>query len=114
LRTLIKGVEYIKKSPYSFTDTSQTAIKYLKNTPIKYYTEPEINWKMKEYNGDFSNQNALDGSCMINELILLGNTNAHLVITQDKGYRKPNNRKQPHSWSIVDNPELLMWLLSIN
>ncbi len=104
---------YTEKSPYSFTDTNQTAIRYLIHTPIMYYTEPEITWKMKEYNGDFSNQNAIDGSCMINELILLGNTNAHLIITQDKGYRKPTNRKQPHSWSIVDNVELIKWLLSM-
>ena len=102
---------YYNKSPYSFSDTNQTAIKYLINTPIIYYSEPEINWKMKEYNGDYSSQNVIDGSCMINELILLGNTNANLVITQDKGYRKPDNRKQPHSWSIVDNPELIKWLL---
>lgn len=104
---------YYNKSPYSFTDTNQTAIRYLINTPITYYSEPEINWKMKEYNGDYSSQNVLDGSCMINELILLGNKNANLIITQDKGYRKPNNRKQPHSWSIVDNQELINWLLSV-
>lgn len=99
-------------SPYSVSDTTQTAIKYIRNIPITYYSEPDINWWMKEYNLDYSGLNALDGSCMINELKLLGNNNANLVITQDKGYRKPNNRKQPHSWSIVDNPELIKWLLS--
>lgn len=103
---------YYNYSPYSLSDTTQTAIKYLKNTPITYYSEPDINWWMKEYNLDYSSLNTLDGSCMINELKLLGNTNTNLVITQDKGYRRPNNRKQPHSWSIVDNPELIKWLLS--
>ena len=105
---------YIKKSPYSFTDTSQTAIKQIRNTPIRYYSEPEINWKMKEYgNSDFSDLNGLDGSCMINELVLLGNTNAQLILTEDKGYRKPNNRKKPHSWSIIDDQELIQWLQSL-
>jgi hypothetical protein len=103
---------YYKYSPYSFSDTTQTAIKYLVNTPITYYSEPDINWWIKEYNLDYSGLNVLDGSCMINELKLLGNAKANLVITQDKGYRKPNNSKQPHSWSIIDNPELIRWLLS--
>lgn len=105
---------YYKNSPYSFSDTTQTAIKYLINTPITYYSEPEINWKMKEYGDDYSGQNVMDGSCMISELILLGNTNAHLIITENKGYRRPNHRKQPHSWSIVDDTELIKWLLSVN
>ncbi|BDS11519.1 alpha/beta hydrolase [Aureispira anguillae] len=105
---------YIDKSPYCFTDTNQTAIKQITNIPIRYYTEPELNWKMKKYgSSDFSDINGLDGSCMINELVLLGNTNAQLILTKNKGYRKPNHRKQPHSWSIIDDEELIQWLQSL-
>ncbi len=104
---------YYRYSPYSFSDTTQAAIKHIKNIPIRCYSEPDVNWAMKEYHFDYSGLNVLDGSCMINELKLLGNTNANLVLTQDKGYRKPNHRKQPHSWSIVDNTELIKWLLSV-
>jgi len=103
---------YYKYSPYTFSDNNQTAIKYLINTPIRYYTEPDINWWLKERGGDYSGMNALDGSCMINELNRLGNSNAFLIATQNKGYRKPDNRRHPHSWSIVDNIELINWLLS--
>lgn len=91
---------YYKYSPYSFTDTKQTAIKYLINTQIRFYTEPDINWWLKEYGADYSIMNALDGSCMINELNRLGNSNAYLITTQNMGYRKPDNRRYPHSWSI--------------
>lgn len=102
---------YIDKSPYCFTDTNQTAIKHIINIPIRYYTEPELNWKMKELGStDYSDINGLDGSCMINELILLGNKKAELILTKDKGYRRPNHRKQPHSWSIIDEKELIQWL----
>lgn len=102
---------YINKSPYCFTDTNQTAIKHIVNIPIRYYTEPELNWKMKELGStDYSDINGLDGSCMINELILLGNKNAELILTQDRGYRRPDHRKQPHSWSIIDEEELIKWL----
>jgi esterase/lipase len=103
---------YYKYSPYSFSDTKQTAIKYLINTPIRFYTEPDINWWLNERGGDYSGMNALDGSCMINELNRLGNKNAFLITTQNKGYRKPDHKRHPHSWSIVDNDELVKWLLS--
>ena len=49
---------------------------------------------------------------MINELNRLGNQNAELITTQKKGYRKPDNKRHPHSWSIVDNDELINWLLN--
>lgn len=103
---------YHKYSPYSFSDTKQTAIKYLIKTPIRYYTEPDINWWLKERGEDYSGMNALDGSCMINELNLLGNSNAFLITSQNKGYRKPDHKRHPHSWSIVDNDELIKWLMS--
>lgn len=106
---------YIDKSPYCFTDTNQTGIKQLIETPIRYYTEPELQWKMDDFgSADFSDINGLDGSCMINELRLLGNKQAELILTQDKGYRRPNHRKQPHSWSIIDNKELLKWLQNLD
>jgi hypothetical protein len=49
---------------------------------------------------------------MINELNRLGNTKATLITTQNKGFRKPDNRRHPHSWSIVDKKELIIWLLN--
>ena len=102
---------YINQSPYCFTDTNQRAIKHLIDIPIRYYTEPELLWKMEYFGGaDYSDINGLDGSCMINELMLLGNKNAELILTKDKGYRRPNHRKQPHSWSIIDDEELIQWL----
>lgn len=105
---------YIEMSPYCFSDTNQTAIKYLINIPIRYYTEPELKWKMKDFgSADYSDINAMDGSCMINELVLLGNKQAELILSTDKGYRRPNHRKQPHSWSIIDDKELIRWLLGV-
>jgi hypothetical protein len=108
-KTALKN--YYKISPYSFTDTTQTAIKNIINLPVRIYSEPDINWWLKENSEDFTGMNVTDCSAMINELNRLGNTKAELIITQNKGYRKPNNSKHPHSWSIVDNNELIEWLL---
>lgn len=103
---------YHKTSPYSFSDTTQTAIKKLLQVPLRIYTEPDIHWWMKERGMDYSGMNSTFLSAMINELNKLGNKKATLITTQNKGYRKPNNTRHPHSWSIVDNDELITWLLN--
>ena len=103
--------EYYKLSPYSFSDSTQTAIRKLSNMPLRIYTEPDINWWLKERGADITSMNATECSAMINELNRLGNESAELITTQNKGYRKPQNKRHPHSWSIVDNDELVKWLL---
>lgn len=103
--------DYHKLSPYSINDTTQTAIKKLKNIPLRVYTEPDIHWWMNTYSIDYTNMNATECSAMINELNLLGNKNATLITTQNKGFRKPDNNPNPHSWSIVDNEDLIKWIL---
>ncbi len=103
--------DYYNISPYAFSDTTQRAIKNLIKMPLRIYTEPDINWWLKERNADFSSMNATECSAMINELNRLGNQSAELITTQNKGYRKPDNRRHPHSWSIVDNDKLIKWLL---
>tara|TARA_R110000868_G_scaffold5201_3_gene31969 strand:+ start:45 stop:980 length:936 start_codon:yes stop_codon:yes gene_type:complete len=103
--------EYYAISPYSFSDTTQSAIKKLSGIPIRIYTEPDINWWLQERNLDCMSMNAIEASAMINELQRLGNQQAELLLTQNKGYRKPDNVRHPHSWSIVDNDDLIKWLL---
>lgn len=103
--------DYYELSPYSYTDTTQTAIKKLIDMPIRIYSEPDVNWWINERGSDLTHMNVTECSAMINELNRLGNSNATLITTQNKGFRKPDNRRHPHSWSIVDNDELIQWLL---
>jgi hypothetical protein len=117
LNTLMQGspreaiATYYKMSPYSFSDTSQAAVKQLLNVPIRIYTEPDVHWWMKERSMDFTGMNSTFHSAMINELNLLGNQKAMLITTQNKGFRQPENTRHPHSWSIVDAEDLADWLL---
>lgn len=106
-----KLAEYYNLSPYSYSDTTQRAIKKLINIPLRIYTEPDVDWWLKERNADLTDMNATECSAMINELKRLGNQNVTLITTQKKGYRKPDNKRHPHSWSIVNNDELIKWLL---
>ena len=98
-------------SPYSFSDTLQTNIKPLINCPIMLISEPDIIWQMEERNRSLYDLNTLDCSLMISSLRLLGNKNAKLVLTIDKGYRKLTGRKNPHSWSIGDSEQIISWLV---
>jgi hypothetical protein len=105
---------FYSTSPYSFSDTTQRAIKNLVKTPIMIISEPDIQWWLNQRGYDFSYINVIDHAAMINELQRLGNKNAVLNTTIDKGYRKPDNRRHPHSWSIADPVQLTNWLLSQN
>jgi len=98
-------------SPYSASDITQKAIKNLVKTPIMLISEPDIQWWLKERGYDLFYTNILDQVAMINELQKLGNTKAVLVTTINKGYRKPNNNRHPHSWSILEPKDLTDWLL---
>jgi hypothetical protein len=103
---------YYKISPYSFNDTTQTAIKGLLHTPLLIFTEPDINWWIRMRGYDVTDINLIDESRFINELNRLGNFNANLIITNDKGYREPGHYHHPHSWSIADANKLTDWLLN--
>jgi pimeloyl-ACP methyl ester carboxylesterase len=103
---------YRKLSPYSYSDTTQTAIRKITQVPIRIYSEPDIRWWLEERGFDLTSTNITECSAMINELQRLGNTKAELVITLNKGYRKPGNVRHPHSWSIAESDELVKWLLA--
>ena len=103
---------FYNTSPYSFSDTTQRAIKNLVKTPVMIISEPDIQWWLNQRGYDFSYINVIDHAAMINELRRLGNASAILITTTDKGYRKPDNRRHPHSWSITDPVQLTNWLLS--
>ncbi|MFL5742607.1 MAG: hypothetical protein ACJ75B_20460 [Flavisolibacter sp.] len=103
---------FYDNSPYSYSDTSQKAIKALINTPIMIISEPDIHWWLSQRGYDYSYINIIDQAAMINELQKLGNSKAVLVTTANKGYRKPQNIRHPHSWSIADPEQTIKWLQS--
>lgn len=102
---------FYKLSPYSISDTTQRAVKTLVDTPLMLIDEPDIQWWMAQRGYDYSYLNMTDHAAMINELQKLGNKNAVLVTTENKGYRQPGNKKHPHSWSIAEPEALIRWLV---
>lgn len=103
---------FYTKSPYSYSDTTQRAVKTLVGTPIMLISEPDVQWWLSQRGYDYSFMNVIDQVAMINELQRLGNSKAVLVTTTNKGYRMPNNMRHPHSLSIAEPEQLISWLLS--
>ena len=79
-----------------------------------FISEPDVQWWLNERGYDYSYINVIDQAAMVNELQHLGNKKAILVTTTNKGYRKPSNKRHPHSCSISDPVALTKWLLSQN
>lgn len=102
--------EYIKYSIYSHSEKDGGNAKYLLNTPVRIYTEPAIEWQIKNRHRDLYDLNCTDISAMINLLQMQGNKNAEIIVTHDKGVR-PDGTRHPHSWSIMDSKDCLTWIL---
>jgi pimeloyl-ACP methyl ester carboxylesterase len=101
---------YVKYSIYSYNEKDGGNAKYLLNTPVLLYTEPDIMWQMKNRSRDYYDLNCVDIAAMINFLNLKGNKDAELVVTNNKGKRLNGNR-HPHSWSIMDSEQCMNWIL---
>ncbi len=101
---------YSKHSMYSKTVKDGGNARFLIDTPIRIYSDPDIDWHLKERQTDFYDINALDQTAMINELRISGNENAEFINALGKGYRL-NGMRHPHSWSIAEPNGLMDWII---
>lgn len=101
---------YYRISPFSLSDTTHQAIIPLKNLPIRVYIEPAEQWWLDNRQTDVLGLNILDATAFINDLRLLGNDRAELITTNHKGFRNKGKNYHPHSWTIVDNSNLIQWM----
>lgn len=97
-------------SVFSHSDTAHTAIKSLVSVPLRVYNDPDINWYIDTYRSNYKDMNVFDSAAMINWLKSMGNNKAELINALGKGYRKKQNSRNPHSWSIIDSKELVEWM----
>jgi hypothetical protein len=97
---------YAKISPFCYTATNSGNADLLNNMAVRIYTEPDITWWIENRRKDYYDLNCIDDAALINQLRVNGNTRAELVVTYNKGLQKENH---PHTWSMVDENELLQW-----
>jgi hypothetical protein len=98
-------------SPFSASDPNHNSINPLTNVPLRVYSDPDINWYIENRHVDFTDLNITDGAAMINWLRSMGNKRAELIVALGKGYK--HNVRAPHSWSIIDGKELVLWMNNI-
>lgn len=102
--------QYVHYSMYSRNQPQGGNARYLKFIPIRIYSDPDINWYLKNRQADFYDMNALSQAAMINQLHRMGNDHAEFINALGKGYR-PNGMRHPHSWSILEPVDCMNWIM---
>jgi hypothetical protein len=102
--------QYVAYSPYSHGAPEGGNARYLVDLPIRAYHEPDVDWWIEHRRKSYYEMNSLDLAGLITELKVQGNDEATLITThhQRDGFDEASS---PHTWSIVDNEELMSWFL---
>ncbi|AWG23345.1 hypothetical protein FFWV33_18325 [Flavobacterium faecale] len=79
--------KYIDNSIYSYGAKQGGNARYLKDMPILIFTDLDTDWLINQRHRDLTDWNGIDCIGMINELRLLGNKQAEVIVSQGKGYR---------------------------
>jgi len=99
---------YINYSPFVYSDEKRSKIELFKNIPIRMYHEPDIAWWIENRGKDYNTINSIDLAGFYNYLRQAGNTQVELITSYNK--RKDFKKgSSPHTWTIVDNEELIDW-----
>ena len=110
---------YVKAAPLTVTQPRGGNAYLLRDIAVRTYAEPDIVWTIDHWSIDYYCTNAIDQAALVQELRYLGHTDAQLITTTGKGFRRQLNEKtgkyekgerSPHSWTIVDEPELADWI----
>jgi len=83
--------------------------KFLKDVAFRSYHDVDVNWHLKNRRHSLYNTNLLMGSELVNRLDIEGSTQAEFVSSKIEG-RRNNGIRHPHSWNIVDEPEIISWI----
>ena len=94
-----------KVSPFT-NKNKYTSVPNLKNSKVRFYTEPDSLWWKENRQTDFESTNAYTIQQIASDLKSKNSNQLELIETEGKGYRS-NGERHPHSWSIVDLNELI-------
>lgn len=100
---------YEKYAAFTHETGNFQNLKDLKNTKLRFYTEPDKTWWKENMGVDYEQMNAFHLKRLSDFLTANNFKKVEYIPTQDKGYRA-NGERNPHSWSIVDKKELLQWI----
>lgn len=101
---------YELNSPFTLETQNINNLKHLKKLKIRFYTEPDLNWWYEYAKNNYEDLNAFYIQNLVKRLKTeFGSKNIELIITENQGYQT-NGERHPHSWSIVNEKDLIIWL----
>ena len=103
---------YESKSPYFSKTNSTKNISNLNGLKIRLYSEPDTLWWKQNRDAEYEDMNAYYIEQLANDLgKLYGVEHVTYIKTENRGYRANGNR-HPHSWAIIDEEDLINWILT--
>lgn len=106
------AARYQQLSPFNHAKKEPGNEKFLMKTAVRLYEDTDVVWQLTERRRSIFDNNMLAASELINRLLLAGNAQAEFMAARQPGVRSSGLR-HPHSWSIVDEVELVQWALRI-
>lgn len=102
-----KEDNYIKYSGYYADVDSGGNAKYLRNLPVRLYSEPDLAYVRNTFCNKFEeiDINAFDLQRLNSLMLNLGNVQCEYITTSGKGF---------HSWKILDSEDCVQWILQIS
>jgi hypothetical protein len=103
---------YVAYSPYVFGEPGGGNAAVLKDLPLRAYHEPDVDWWIHHRGKSYYQMNSIDLAALVDELQLDGSKTAELITTSRArdGY---DAGASPHTWSIVDNADLVRWFVGL-
>ncbi len=104
-------LKYEEYSIYTAKTNNIDNLKYLMNTKIRFYTEPDTLWWKENRMADYDQMNAYYIKRLSERLKRAHFSHVEYIPTINKGFRA-NGERHPHSWTIVDKKKLIDWMLN--
>lgn len=104
--------KYNEKSPYVSITNSTKNISKLGGLKIRLYSEPDTLWWKENRQAAYEEMNAFYIEQLAGDLSkLYGEDKIAYIKTENRGYRA-NGDRHPHSWAIIDEKDLVNWILT--
>ena len=102
------AMNYELRSPVTM---NQASIAPLKDLPFRLYTEPDTAWWRINRGDRYEDMNASYLEKLHQQLIAAGSNTSELILTEGRGIQ--HGRRHPHAWSIVEEKDLVRWVLGL-
>jgi pimeloyl-ACP methyl ester carboxylesterase len=99
--------QYIDKSAFTANLSDGGNARFLKNLPIRLYSEPDLDFVRKTYCDRLLSEdiNATDLDALQKFLVSVGNNRCQYITTKGRGF---------HSWNIIDPDNCIKWIVEVS